>query len=131
VERGCSPLNPEPLGRREITDGVASRRSATLARSVDVAREPASRRFQPHRTRLSADTAPDVLNCPPMQPAKAAVRELLDRLPDDCSLDDILYHLYVVQKVGAGLIDSNAGDVVPHATAMQELRRRWSTEHGR
>ena len=38
-----------------------------------------------------------------MQPAKATVRELLDRLPDDCSLDDILYHLYVVQKVGAGL----------------------------
>jgi hypothetical protein len=66
-----------------------------------------------------------------MQPAKATVRELLDRLPDDCSLDDILYHLYVVQKVGAGLTDLNAGNVVPHATAMQELRRKWSTEDGR
>lgn len=63
-----------------------------------------------------------------MQPAKATVRELLERLPDDCSLDDILYHLYVVQKVELGLSDAASGNVVPHAVAMQELRRRWSTE---
>ena len=29
--------------------------------------------------------------------AKDTVRALLDRLPDDCSLDDVQYHLYVVQ----------------------------------
>jgi len=72
-----------------------------------------------------------VLNWLPMQQAKATVRELLDRLPDDCSLDDILYHLYVVQKVGAGMTDASAGSVVPHAVAMEELRRKWSTEQGR
>jgi hypothetical protein len=63
-----------------------------------------------------------------MEPAKATVRALLDRLPDDCSLDDILYHLYVAQKVTHGLADSMAETVVPHAVAMQELRRKWSTE---
>jgi hypothetical protein len=66
-----------------------------------------------------------------MQPAKATVRELLERLPDDCSLDDILYHLYVVQKVEPGLLNAASGDVVPHAVAMQELRRKWSTERDR
>jgi len=30
-----------------------------------------------------------------MEQAKQTVRELLDRLPDDCSLDDVQYHLYV------------------------------------
>ncbi len=28
--------------------------------------------------------------------AKETVRALLDRLPDDCSLDEVLYHLYVL-----------------------------------
>ena len=66
-----------------------------------------------------------------MEPAKATVRALLDRLPDDCSLDDILYHLYVAQKVAQGLADAASGKVLPHAVAMQELRRKWSTEDGR
>ena len=30
--------------------------------------------------------------------AKDTVRALLDRLPDDFSLDDVLYHLYVVHE---------------------------------
>jgi hypothetical protein len=66
-----------------------------------------------------------------MEPAKATVRALLDRLPDDCSLDDILYHVYVAQKVAQGLADAASGNVIPHAVAMQELRRKWSTIDGR
>ena len=63
-----------------------------------------------------------------MQPAKATVRELLERLPDDCSLDDILYHLYVVHKIELGLSDAASNNTVPHEVAMEELRRKWSTE---
>ena len=66
-----------------------------------------------------------------MELAKATVRVLLDRLPDDCSLDDILYHLYVAQKVAQGLVDAASGNVIPHAAVTQELRRKWSTEDGR
>lgn len=33
---------------------------------------------------------------------KEAVRALLERLPDDCSFDDVLFHLYVVQAFGEG-----------------------------
>jgi predicted transcriptional regulator len=57
--------------------------------------------------------------------AKATVRAVLDRLPDDCSLDDVLYHLYVVQKIEQGLADSEAGRVVPHEQVAEELRRKW------
>ncbi len=39
--------------------------------------------------------------------AKETVRALLERLPDDCSLDDVLYHLYVVQAVGEGVRPPN------------------------
>jgi hypothetical protein len=57
--------------------------------------------------------------------AKETVRALLDRLPDDCSLDDVLYHLYVVQAVGEGLADSDADRVIPHDEVAAELRRKW------
>jgi hypothetical protein len=57
--------------------------------------------------------------------AKETVRALLDRLPDDCSLDDVLYHLYVVHAVGEGLADVEAGRVVPHSHVAAELRRKW------
>ena len=38
-------------------------------------------------------------------PTKDAVRALLDRLPDDYSLDDVRYHLYVVRTVARGQTD--------------------------
>ena len=57
--------------------------------------------------------------------AKQAVRELLERLPDDCSLEDVLYHLYVVQQVEAGVSDADAGRVIPHEQVQAELERKW------
>lgn len=57
--------------------------------------------------------------------AKDTVRALLDRLPNDCSLDDVLYHLYVVQAVGQGLSDGEAGRTIPHEQVAADLRRKW------
>lgn len=56
---------------------------------------------------------------------KDFVRALLDRLPDDCSLEDVLYDLYVVQQVELGLVETDAGNVIPHEQVVQELERRW------
>lgn len=38
-----------------------------------------------------------------MSSAKEEVESLLDKLPDNCSLEDIQYHLYVIEKVRHGL----------------------------
>ena len=46
--------------------------------------------------------------------AKDSVRALLDRLPDDCTLDEVQYHLYVVQAVARGEANEEAGRVIPH-----------------
>jgi hypothetical protein len=56
---------------------------------------------------------------------KDTVRALLDRLPDDCSLDDILYHLYVVRAVAQGEADAKVGRTIPHEQVEAELRRKW------
>lgn len=37
-----------------------------------------------------------------MRTAKDEVQALLTKLPDDCSLEDIQYHLYVIEKVNHG-----------------------------
>lgn len=57
--------------------------------------------------------------------AKETVRALLERLPDDCSLDDVLYHLYVVQAVARGVSDADAGRVTSHEIVAADLRRKW------
>lgn len=56
---------------------------------------------------------------------KDKVRELLDRLPDDCSLEDVQYHLYVLQAVARGEADEEAGRVIPHEQVASELRQKW------
>jgi hypothetical protein len=38
-----------------------------------------------------------------MNAAKETVRDLLNSLPDDCSLQDAQYHLYVVEKIRSGI----------------------------
>jgi hypothetical protein len=57
--------------------------------------------------------------------AKDTVRALLDRLPDDCSLEDVQYHLYVVQATASGQADEEAGRTIPHDEVAAELRRKW------
>lgn len=44
-----------------------------------------------------------------MQTAKQEVNDLLKRLPDDCTLEDVQYHLYVLQKIERGLKDIEEG----------------------
>ncbi len=56
---------------------------------------------------------------------KDMIRALLDRLPDDCTIEDVLYHLYVLQEVEQGRADIAAGRTVPHAQVADELRRKW------
>jgi len=44
-----------------------------------------------------------------MLSAKKEVQRLLERLPDDASLEDIQYHIYVRQKILRGLEDVEEG----------------------
>ncbi len=56
---------------------------------------------------------------------KETVRHLLDRLPDDCTLDDVLYHIYVAREVEQGLADAKVGRTIPHEEVVARLRKKW------
>ena len=53
-----------------------------------------------------------------MATAKEEVEELLGKLPNDCSLEDIQYHLYVLEKVRNGLEAAETEGVSQSHTAV-------------
>jgi len=61
---------------------------------------------------------------------KQTVQQILDRLPDDCTIDDVLYHLYVVRSIEGGLADADAGRTIPHERVVEELRKKWLVGDG-
>lgn len=52
---------------------------------------------------------------------KEAARQLVERLPDSATWDDLEYEIYVRHAIDAGIAGSDASDVVPVA----EVRRSF------
>ena len=57
-----------------------------------------------------------------METAKEEVRRILESLPDDATLEDIQYRIYVRQAITAGLRDVDQGRVV----SQEEVERRMA-----
>jgi hypothetical protein len=57
-----------------------------------------------------------------VQTAKEEVQDLLQHLPDDATLEDIQYHIYVKQKIAQGLADVRAGRVI----SQEHIEKRFA-----
>ena len=57
-----------------------------------------------------------------MKTAKDEIRELLELLPEESSLEDIQYHIYVRQKIQKGLEAAGEGKVI----SQEEVERRMA-----
>ena len=62
-----------------------------------------------------------------MGTAKQDVESLLNKLPDNCSLEDIQYHLYVLEKVRNGLVVADTQGTISQEEAEQRLGK-WLIE---
>ncbi len=62
-----------------------------------------------------------------MGTAKQEVEALLNKLPDDCSLEDIQYHLYVIEKVRNGLEVADSQGTISQ-DEVEERLGKWLTE---
>jgi hypothetical protein len=58
-----------------------------------------------------------------MSTAKEEVEALLSKLPDDCSLEDIQYHLYVIEKVRHGLEVADTQGTITQGKVEQQLSK--------
>ena len=62
-----------------------------------------------------------------MESAKEEAIQLIRRLPDDTTLEDIQYHLYVQQKVRRGMQDVEEGRVYSQEEVEKRMKR-WVSE---
>ena len=58
-----------------------------------------------------------------MQSAKEEVRKILDVLPEDSSFEQIQYHIYVRQKIEAGLEAAAEGRVLTQEEAERRMEK--------
>jgi len=55
---------------------------------------------------------------------KDEVRRIVDRLPKDATWDDIMYEMYIKQKVAGAEADAAGGKVVSHEEARKRMASR-------
>ncbi len=54
---------------------------------------------------------------------KETVLEILQKLPDDATIEDMMEELYVFQQIELGLKQMEDGDVVSHEEAKRRLAK--------
>ncbi|VAW49184.1 hypothetical protein MNBD_GAMMA03-303 [hydrothermal vent metagenome] len=62
-----------------------------------------------------------------MNTAKEEVRTLLKNLPDECTLEDVQYHLYVVEKIQKG-IDRASVEGALNQNDVERKLNKWTTQ---
>ena len=62
-----------------------------------------------------------------MNTAKDEVKALLDKLPDDCSIEDVQYHLYVVGKIHRGIERAEKEGTISQDDAERKLAK-WISQ---
>jgi len=58
---------------------------------------------------------------------KDEVQSLLSKLPDDCTYEDIQYHLYVIEKVHRGIQRAETEGTVAQ-DAVEKRFSRWTAK---
>ena len=55
-------------------------------------------------------------------PAKQLLRDAVEQVPDDATVEDVMERLYFLAKVARGLDAADRGDVVPHEDVEREFQ---------
>ena len=55
---------------------------------------------------------------------KEEIINLIKKLPDDATIDDIMYHLYVQKKILAGIKEIEQGNTISHEQVMENAKKR-------
>ncbi len=62
-----------------------------------------------------------------MKSVKLEVQSMLMELPNDCTLEDLRYHLYVMEKVRRGIQRAGSEGTIPEEEVEKRLSR-WTLE---
>ena len=62
-----------------------------------------------------------------MNVSKKALESCIADMPEIIDADEVMYRLYLLQKVEAGEQDIQNGRVLPNDEAIQRLSRKWQS----
>ena len=60
-----------------------------------------------------------------MEILKSKLEGLLKDLPEKVDVEDVMYRLYVLQKIEVGEKDIAEGRTLPHEDAVERLSKKW------
>ncbi len=60
-----------------------------------------------------------------MEILKSKLEGLLKDLPEKVDVEDVMYRLYLLQKIEAGEKDVAEGRTLPHKGAVERLSKKW------
>ena len=56
---------------------------------------------------------------------KREIERLVHELPDMIDVEDMMYRLYLFQKIQDGERDIQAGHILSHAQVLERLSKKW------
>lgn len=107
-----------------------SRRAASAAAATRIQQIKEKRFPLPLTAKMEIDVAALTLidhGDGTMSAAKREVEALLEKLPDECTLEDIQYHLYMLEKIRHGIAAAEAHGGVSQEEAEAHLAK-WTTQ---
>lgn len=58
-----------------------------------------------------------------MSAVKTEAQEMIKNLPDDCTYEDIQYHLYVIEKIERGIKRADSEEKTSHKDAKERMKK--------
>lgn len=62
-----------------------------------------------------------------MRIARSTIEAYVAALPESVDAEEVMYRLYLLEKITAGEEDFRAGRVVAHTDAVERLARKWQS----
>jgi predicted transcriptional regulator len=62
---------------------------------------------------------------------KQILKHLIEELPDDATIADVQYRLYIIDAVNRGREEIASGSGVPHEQVADEMRAKWGRVRGK
>lgn len=60
-----------------------------------------------------------------MNIAKSRLESMLRELPDEVDTGEVMYRLYLLEKIEKGEADIREGKTLPHDSAMKNMTDKW------
>lgn len=62
-----------------------------------------------------------------MNISKSKLEILFKELPDKVDIEEVMYRLYLLQKIESGETDIQEGRILSHKEAMERVSKKWQS----